>query len=239
MTSTLVVRAALPDIDGLAADDVVNSFAFNAATSPAAVVADVHDFYNGANTHAPLASYIASSRHRAASMVVKVYDIGGHLDGKHLESPVLIDTSTALNAPGNPNQLPDQVAAILGYHGVLSALPEHGPAVERPTGDEAQDQGAPAIHSANSRPRASLRGRLFLGPLNLLTIGSDGGLDANFSDDLVVAAKRLAAKPDGWSVWSRTYQTMVDVVGGWIESELATQRRRRDKTVLRTTYTAP
>jgi hypothetical protein len=234
MTTPMLVRSTMFDVTGLAADATQNSFTFAAATTPAAAIAAVVDFFSGANGGgSPIATYIGNSRSRLlGGWVVEAVDITGHLDGKNLPSPVLI-TSETLPAGGN-NEIPDQCAAVLAYHGVVTALPEHGGAATRPTDEEGQDEGAPATHSVSSRPRASLRGRLYIGPCDSLALdASNGNVAVQFISDLKTAAIRLAANVQAWGVWSRTYSTIVPAVGGWVNEEFGTQRRRKDKTVTR------
>ena len=129
---------------------------------------------------------------------------------------------------------------MLGYHGVLSAQPEHGGLVTRPTPDRAVDLGAPPTHQASSRPRASIRGRLYLGPLETNCLDSTtGNVQALIVADIIAAAKVLASESALWCVWSRTYQTATPVTGGWVDLEFGIQRRRRDKVPTRTLYTVP
>ena len=228
------VRSIMKDTGGLLADAVVNSFTFAASATASAAIARVVDFFTGSNSGtSPLTAFIGNSRSRApGDWILSATDISGHVDGKNLPSPTLITMAT-LPAGGN-SELPDQCAAVLSYHGILSALPEHGGAVTRPTPEEAQDLGAPATHTAASRPRASLRGRLFFGPVTMTGLDTaSGDVHADLIAALSVASTRLMAGTDAWSVWSKTYATIVPISNGWITHEFGTQRRRRDRTTVR------
>ena len=233
MPTPLLCRVTIPDVSAMPADAVVNSYVFQLAASPAACVSALADFYNGANTAVPMAGYLNSSRSRAANAVeVKVTDLTGHLDGTHLSSPVLIDHFT-LAATANPQSLPDQVSVVLAYHGDTTLLPEHGPAYVRPTTEEAQDQGAGPTYTQASRPRASLRGRIFFGPVNISAIAVTADVSDTFITDAAQALHRLMMNSNDWSVWTRRYAGMTTVNGGWIDLETGVQRRRKDKAVTR------
>jgi hypothetical protein len=231
VTSPILIRATLPDVDGLAVDEAVNSFVF-ASSDVASCVTNVIAFYNAANSFSALSGYISANRSRVANIcMLQTYELTGFLHGEPHGSPIETDLFT-LGPPLGTNQLPDQVAAVLSYHATVSALPEHGPIVARPTDEKAQDEGAPPTHLAKTRPRASLRGRLYLGPLASNAMGNTGDLDTAFVSDIQQAAHRLvvAAPASTWSVWSRTYGTVSPIVGGWVGHEFGIIRRRKDKT---------
>jgi hypothetical protein len=232
----ILVRAIMADAGGLAADAVENSFAFASAT-PAGATAAVLDFYNGANAGgSPVSWWIGNSRSRTlGGLTLEAVVIDGHLDGNGLPSPALITPETL--GPSAGNNLPDQVCAVLSYHAIVTALPEHGGIVTRPTTEEAQDMGAPATYGAHSRPRASLRGRIFIGPLSSSAVQLvNGDLDVGAINDFRTAAARLMGNASAWSIWSKTYSTLTVISGGWVTNEPGTQRRRRDKNVTRVVW---
>ena len=237
IVSPILVRATLPDISGVAADAVTNQFVFT-SIDVAGAEAAVIDFYNGANTTEALAGYIGASRTRVANAsVIQTYDIGPFMHGEPHGSPLTNDNWT-LGAPSG-NEMPDQVALVLGIHGDVSALPEHGATVPRPVSEEAIDQGAPGpTYLAKSRPRASLRGRLYIGPCTLASLSALGEVDAQFTTDATQALHRLRLSlgVGAWCVWSRTYGTTTPVIGGWIDLEYGVQRRRKDRTPSRTVW---
>lgn len=228
-TSPLLVKVTIPDVNGIAADAVVNQFAF-ATSSPTDAASAVFDFYTHDNTSAKIGAWLGVSRSRVTGACsIQVYELDGFLHGEPHGSPIFMEPWT-LPAAFESNQLADQLCAVLSYHAVLSALPEHGPVVSRPTTESAQDQGAPALHSVKSRPRAGLRGRLFLGPLGLTANETvTGDLRDLLIADLKQAAIRLVADVAAWAVWSRVGGTVSPIVGGWIDKEFGVQRRRTDK----------
>ena len=91
---------------------------------------------------------------------------------------------------------------------------------------------------------ARRRGKHYLGPWgNEVTTTSDVGLPA--PANVVLNTIRLASVNllligdtlDGdWAVWSRSDAAMFPVVGGWIDNEFDTQRRREVDATLRATY---
>lgn len=226
------------DLGGLVVDAVVNHFAFAASATAGAAIDRVIDFFNGPNAGGlPISSYIGASRSRAlGGWMLQATPLAGHLDGKNLPSPDVIAAGT-LGNPSSSSMLPDQVAVVLSYHGVVSALPEHGGSATRPTSEEAQDEGAPATHVVSTRPRASLRGRIYLGPLEISAINfTTGDVSSAFLRDLGTAAERLVTGLDAWSVWSKTYSTLDPVVAGTVQQNTGTQRRRKDKTITRSAW---
>lgn len=81
---------------------------------------------------------------------------------------------------------------------------------------------------------ARRRGRIFLGPLagSSSSTGADGFVrpSAGFQTDIGEAGAQLAldvlATGFTWCVWSRTDDELFPVIGGWVENEFDTQRRR-------------
>jgi hypothetical protein len=232
----VLARVTLPDVDGVAADEAVNSFAFAGAAVVADVAAALISFYNDANTTHPLSAYLGSSRSRVANMpLIQIYDITAFLHGEPHGTPIFAESFT-LVAPTGTDE-PDQVAAVLSYHADVTALPEHGALVSRPTPEEAQDEGAPATFMAKSRPRASLRGRIYFGPLTSAAVSPLGEQAGIFTVDAITALHRLRLAVAGsWGVWSRTYGTISNVTGGWVDDNLGVQRRRKDKATARTAW---
>jgi hypothetical protein len=234
--TALYVKATIPDVSGIAADAVTNGFAF-AHGVVADVVTAVSQFYLSANTTAAMSAYFANSRTRVPfACTLQTYDISTFLHGEPHGTPIDTEVFSLLPAFGGFD-LPDQVAAVFSYHGILSALPEHGPVATRPTTEAAQDVGAPATHSAKTRPRASLRGRIYFGPLVTDTADAEGQVKSGFEADAFVALHRLKlAAGASWGVWSRTYGTITPVDSGWIDQDFGVVRRRRDRQGLKFTW---
>lgn len=244
-----LVTATMPDVSGIPADATQMSFAFNGNGGDvgfAAIMAGlVQAFFNNiaaGATHA-IGEYLAGSRSRVANAVLyNTYDLAGHLDGSPHGSPTITAPMT-LPAPVNTGLLADQLAAILSFEASLTGILERGPVATRPSTDEAIDQGAPATHSARTRPRASRRGRIWVGPLCSFTQGDveGSGLKAVVISDLQKAAHDLIvnslATVTPWVVWSRVTAATNVIDGGWVDQRFGTQRRRRDKAIERSVWT--
>lgn len=94
-------------------------------------------------------------------------------------------------------------------------------------------------------PKASQRGRIYLGALSALWIdnGSISG-SATFKqatrENVTGAADTLAASALssnwGWTVWSEKRQEKFAVAGGWVDNAFDTQRRRGQAATTRTTF---
>lgn len=103
-----------------------------------------------------------------------------------------------------------------------------------------------ANYESGSHP-ARRRGRVFLGPLvqGAATTGIDGypRPSQTFRETLADAADGLLtatlAGDWSWSVWSRVDDELFSVVGGWIEDEFDTQRRRGPSASTRTIWPIP
>jgi hypothetical protein len=91
-------------------------------------------------------------------------------------------------------------------------------------------------------PEARRKGRIYIGPLSGVAIGSEGEGRYSRPHPVLIQTVRLAAQellnaepgPDSlsWVVYSRAAGATTDVQGGWIDNEWDTQRRRgRDATV--------
>ena len=117
---------------------------------------------------------------------------------------------------------------------------EHGPtSTSIPSSDAAQDQGAPATHTGKTRPRASLRGRVFIGPLTAGVPDSNGHVTASAAtvvqdafDDLVGALSALANSTT-IVVWSRATASVAAVTWRIVPPIFGSQRRRVDPDAFR------
>jgi len=244
-----LVTATMPDVSGIPADATQMSFSFDGDASnvgTAAIMSGlVANFFTAVATGAThaIGEYIAASRSRLANAVLlNVFNLAGHLDGSPHGSPTITAPMT-LPAPVNTGLLADQLAALLSFEASLTGILERGPVATRPSTDEAIDQGAPATHSARTRPRASRRGRVWVGPLCTFTQGDveGSGIKAVVITDLQKAAHDLIvnslATTTPWVVWSRAIAATNVVDGGWVDQRFATQRRRRDKAIERSVWT--
>lgn len=235
----LLARAVLPDVNGVAADQAVNDFVFNTTNSQATIAADVIKFYNHVYVSSvPVANYIGATRSRVANASrIDFYDIASYLSGAPHGSPVG-SVAFTLAAASATDDLPLQSCVVVSYHGSYTGLVERGPTATRPTPEAAIDMGAPATHAAATRPRATARGRIYVGPLNRALLGSGPSgpeLSVTMKGVIKAAASGLLSDEPGWSVWSRTTASVLPVIGGWVQDQFGEQRRRAVKTPTRST----
>jgi hypothetical protein len=246
-------RVVLPD--GNTFEDTASiGFTFEAVSATAIAPADVQtvisNYFNlrvGAMVD-PLASYMSPEISRAANgCSIEIYDVTDHLDGTPSGSPLSIQTFT-MAASGSSSPLPAQLAAVIAYRAAYGADLERGTTETVKSTDSAIDQGAPATHTGISRPRASDRGRIYLGPLNLTTLkalvapaaGTAGVLSDQFMSDALIWATDNLGTHAGIAggafsnvVWSRA-RAAVKLIG-WIAVDAAVGviRKRADTVINR------
>jgi hypothetical protein len=229
MANLRLARLVLSDVSGIAANDSVMDFSFNSASSDSVLATGVTNWINAGGV-ASLANYVAPTRSRVANACrVDVYDLTGHLAGDPHGSPTLSQPFTLGASAATLTNAP-QIALVIAFHAAFGTVLEHGPTVSRPTDAAARHEGAPATHPAKTRPRASLRGRVYLGPLNLSAIGgSVGGPVAGLVTAAKAACAALLSAEPGWSVWSRVNSAMNPITNGWIDTDFGVIRTRRPK----------
>lgn len=224
--AVILVRASIPNITGLAKDMSVNDFVFNSPSSTAAAMAAVEDFYNGAHSTNGVAFYMNASLSRTASGLLEAYDITTTLGGAPHGSPTVTSTwSLGAVGPGT-TALPDQMAAVVSYHADYAGALETGPSGAIPTPARAVREGAPATHTGRTRPKSTLRGRVYIGPCTVGGINAAGQMSSGFYDALSASGVALTASALGWAVWSRRTASVHDIIGGWVDDALGVQRRR-------------
>jgi hypothetical protein len=206
-------------------DVTVNDFVFGEATpgSFLGVVTDIVSFYNVIASGAySIAQLLGEQIDRnAGASKIKFYDLTGKLDGSAHGSPVYETTWQlgAEHASGEPS-MPEEVAICASFYGSLAGLSE--------------EVGA-------TRPKQRHRGRVFLGPVNNLTMTSDSTTKRRVVHPMAqttirAACLALAASTHQWSVWSRRNAATYPVTGGFIDDAFDTQRRRGTKATGRNTW---
>jgi len=199
-------------------DVTVNDFVFGEATpgSFLGVDTDIMAFYNTiqGGTYSIAQLLGAQIDRNANASKIKYYDLTGHLDGSPHGSPVYEKTwqLAAEHASGEPS-LPEEVAICASFYGSLAGLSE--------------EVGA-------TRPKQRHRGRVFLGPVNNLTMTYDSttqrrSVHPTAQTVIRSACLALAASTHVWSVWSRKNGATYPVTGGFIDDAFDTQRRRGTK----------
>jgi hypothetical protein len=218
--ANFITTVTFEHISGLPEDRIVNTFAWVASDLAALqldTVAGIPNFYNVA--HAPAADKLASWMsplidHGGNRVTIKYYDVTTHLDGSAHGSPVDIDTFT-LSAPLAADPLPEEVAAVISFHGNLTDIPEE---------------------SGSTRPAARHRGRVYIGPLNVQGVNNvDASMSTPMMNSMVGAGRFLLGLAGGhFSVWSRANAAMYTATGGFVDNAFDTQRRRGHDATSRT-----
>lgn len=226
-----VVKASviLSRATGLPEDTVINTFYFFNSSGVVITSGDADDlrdrlvsFYN--DVHAPGIADIASSLSEALVRTANASRIdfyeqpsGGGLTP--WGSPVFTRNWT-LDAASAGTPFPSEVAACLSFNADLTDIPET--AVN------------PSPPPATIRPAARLRGRLFIGPFQ----EAAGAEDPTTHENQITAATRnqLAGAGEAliaantadltWGVLSRVDATISEVVGGFVDINWDSQRRR-------------
>lgn len=95
-----------------------------------------------------------------------------------------------------------------------------------------------AIGASNPRKR----GRVFIGPLGLVSLNSNGGPSTPLIQAMAAAAEALQAGGSGpdpytWVGYSQAAGLPFVIHDGWVDNEFDTQRRRQIRATDRTTWT--
>lgn len=229
MTINYHTIVKFPQVTGIPADAAENTFSWIMPgalllTDMTEIHAAVQEFYNVAPTGGTFAvgAYLGDQLTRAADAVeMKTYAIPAL--GGPLGAPVDVANFT-LTSPAGTSSLPSEIAACLSFHG------DYAGAVE---------------FAGSTRPRARLRGRIYLGPLgnNTNVSARDAttkreNILSAFRVDATLAAARLRDRTASqWGIWSRTTIGLVTpVTGGWMDDAFDVQRRRGEKALLRTSF---
>jgi hypothetical protein len=227
--ANVLAQVTLPAKSAIPRDNVVNTFAFLTPLAEAAdidylgIAGAIELFYNTAPSgHNSIAGFINESIARTAdSVVIKFYDLAGHLDGSPHGSPRSIQTFTLAAMVPGAEALPREIAACLTFQCAY---------------------GSDAEFAGHTRPRARDRGRIYIGPLTSSTGQTDATtgrrrFTTSFQETLTLAAAALVAFPgSAWAVWSRKAGLLNPVVGGWCDDAYDVQRRRGERPVARTLF---
>lgn len=180
-----------------------------------------NDFYINASgqTKAIQAWLSAEVARTAAVHKVEAYYTQDLTGNTNLGSPIS-SLSFAMPAATDPNPLPEEVSVVLSYHADLTDVPVTEPNPTPP----------PAV----IRPQQRRRGRIFVGPLGVLSGAVQSGdyrPAAAFRTDLGLALERvhgsIIAQAVGLlAVWSKADATGYPVVGCYVDNAWDTQRRR-------------
>lgn len=222
--TTVKASIHLAATTGLPRDDVVNTLYFTKTGTPSSGDYDalglaISHFYNTTADGSALsiAGYLGRDRDYGTNHCKTQFYVVPSSPGP-TGSPVHT-YSWSLIDPGVHVTLPDQVAVVNSYHSDLTGV-------------------------TNPKRR---RGRIFLGPLNILALEESGSalgaqtVSAGFMADiirsttLILSAQTVSA---GWTwvQWSPTDWTARTVDGGFVDDRFDTQRRRLERTTGRLTW---
>jgi len=154
-------------------------------------------------------------------------------DANAVGSPIGVGSILGYAPSGTAVSLPNEVALCLSFFADMTGAVEEGP-VDISTGKK-------------TRPKSRRRGRIYIGPLTASAlIGSTstnpGRPDPTFTDIVRDAASRLMHDPDGdrpgttWCIHSRRDDVFRPVIGGFVDDEFDTQRRRQPVSTSRLTF---
>lgn len=244
-----LMTVKVPNLDGIAKDEVEWGFAFAETPGGGTVDADMQSWATDFFTHdygtGQLAGYLSQCLD-FAHVQINHYDITAHLNGSPHGSPIfsgLVDWSAS---GGSQTASGNQLSAVLAYQATAyGSYPVEGPSGAIPTPESAQDMGAPATHTGLTKLRQRKAGRVYLGPLNGNAITHDANhnpkLTANAQNSFKAAAvngESGGAHAHGltWSVWSRRNASLDAITEGWVDQCIHTRRRRAFQDNTRLTY---
>ena len=185
----------------------------------------------------PMSYYLSNLLSRSSDACTITWtDVTGHLDGTPAGSPFRTDTFTLGSGTGE-FPMPAGTGLCFGMRADYGTAIEHGPMTSLPSTDDAIDQGAPPTHLGQERPRARLRGRFYLGPMNgSVAINNTTGLvsdallaDAEYAvNGLIDTANTVSANQFNVVAWSRRAATVNPMTFYFVNEYFAYQRRRAD-----------
>lgn len=215
-------------VSGIPADAVENTFTFvttdNLPANRIAIRGLLDTFYTQipATGVKAVGGWLGGSLDRVALPSVTIYDVTAHLSGSAAGAPVSVLPFLHTLPAATGAALPAEVAACLSFHG---------------------DYGLTSEFGSHTRPRARLRGRIYLGPLLQSTLTVDAvtnrvklSTSAMIADTIKAATALKASVDPVWVVWSRTGASQVPVTGGWMDDAYDTQRRRGEAPIARSSF---
>lgn len=223
----LLANYVMPSHTGLPRDSVEFGLRFWPSTTddvdPANIANIMSEFINvDPDTGSSIGSYLNGRSYDVANAFVEIAPVvtatGAQGAGFVVPSPI--------SAPGPDTSmyLPLEVAVCLSFTGASSAL-----------------------HTGTAVPLARRRrGRIYTGPFIEGVLANPGTgdlypeIDPGYVATLTFAAHRLANSAAAldlvWCIYSRTARQITAVLGGWVDNEFDTQRRRQVKADTRTAW---
>lgn len=212
------VQVVFPNVSGLPRDVSVNTFCFSG--SSASVPLDVtliggllESFYNDTYGVGSISDYLSARLDRTVDASINFYNMSDPPGS----GPVGTWPFT-LGAAADDTSLPAEVALCVSFFAVLDP----------------------------ARP-GTTRGRIYLGPLSVVS-GVAGADDparpgSTFIEVVHDAAEALGQAANtsssvNWQIHSRATATLNEVIGGWVDNEWDTQRRRGLDSTARSVWSA-
>jgi hypothetical protein len=188
----------------------------------------VRDFYITTGS-TPATSAIESHLGSQISLATNVHDVSIYqidpTDPHHYFGSPVHTLPFSLTAAGTGGPFPQESCLALSFRAAYNTDPEH---------------------SGSTRPRASDRGRIYIGPLDAgaaMSVTTPAGTQLtvatpNTMNAWIGAAKKLWAAVQTlgffWSVWSRKEQLFKNIVDWAVNNDLDSQRRRSSGQALQT-----
>jgi len=236
----LLLNVSLPSVD-MSLDGMSNDFVYApvgtgvadvpTASALASAVVGFYNTHSGTMVQA-VGSYFALSLQKSAGFTVRVYDITSHLAVGAIHGPPIATISTAASytAAGSASPMPEGVAMALSYRADYGTLPEF-----------IRD---PVTHKVTGRPRATKRGRIYVGPLIAAAFTNDSTtfrtkILPQFGTDCMKSLQNINQLHDASSnpwllqVWSKKNASVSPLVETWYDDRPDYQRRRADQSTVR------
>jgi len=215
------VSVVFQRLSGLPHDEVVNNWYFDTAA---------HDVVSAAVIEAGLVAFYTALAGKLTNNILSSYNFNWYNITTLPSGPPWRVTPATIGGTMGSNPNPDQIAIVLSFHADLTGVPEFSG-----TGP-------------GSRPAQSRRGRIYIGPTDQTTLFVDTTHRRTVIQPTTVTAITAAASAfqlvckDGgsvshWVVYSKALHTIHPVVGGFVDNEWDTQRRRGEPATTRTTWT--
>nr|CRY96799.1 hypothetical protein [uncultured prokaryote] len=215
--SHIAANVILPHVSGVPRDVTVNTFHFDGdpgGGDTAQIASNLISFYNDVVLTNRVAYFLSTIVSRATNGCrIEQYDMTDP------EPRVPIATTVfTLGAAGATASFPSEVALCTSFY------------------------AAPASGS----PQARRRGRIFLGPLGYIggdTTTSVPNRPVSATRATIVASTQQlqedsVASSTPWCVYSRVDNVIRPIVGGWVDNEYDTQRRRQPGVTIRDAWSA-
>lgn len=194
------------------------------------------NFYiiDGVGQSLEVAKFLSTTIERTGAVHQILAYITGDLTGATPTGSPVSTLAFTMPAASVSDNFPEEVAAVLSYHGDLTDVPA----------EEVNPSPPPAM----IRPAQRRRGRMFVGPVNTTASTESGGgyprPNAQFRGDVTSAftnmydaINAIGGNVANLCVWSKSDAALYPVFGGFMDDAWDTQRRRGVAPTTRTSFT--